>query len=127
MPTTNTACRRRQNRFTIVDESTASVEFDFPAPVGQHYSLPVVNISVSGISFVLEPDRAPGGLEIGEDLTDATITVAGCSMSGELVVMHISEEAGRAICGALFYPAGDADLVKLKSVIAGMEAVRQGG
>jgi hypothetical protein len=127
MPTTKTDCRRSQHRFTLVDESAASVEFVFPAPTGRHYSLPLVNISVSGISFLLQPDRAPGGLEIGEDLTDATITVAGCSMSGELVVMHITEEAGRAICGALFYPAGDADLVKLKSVVAGMEAARQGG
>ena len=127
MPTTKTACRRTQQRFTIVDEASASVEFDFPAPNGRHYSLPLANISISGISFVLEPDRAPGELEIGEDLTNATITVAGCSMSGELVVMHMTEEAGQAICGALFYPAGDADLVKLKSVIAGMEAARPGG
>jgi hypothetical protein len=37
--------------------------------------------------------------------------------------MHVTADPdSRYVCGALFYPSTDTDLVKLKGVIAGMEA-----
>ena len=39
------------------------------------------------------------------------------------MIMHVTPE--RSACGALLFPMTDHDLVKLKSIIAGIEAVQQ--
>ena len=69
------------------------------------------------------PQEVRGPLETISTNVDG-IRIGECLIRGDLVVMHLTAESeARQICGALLYPATDTDLVKLKSVIAGMEAV----
>jgi hypothetical protein len=114
--------RRRQRRHPVSADHVARVEFDYPGPNGKTYRVPVVNLSVSGLSFMLESDDELGRPEEGARLPDAVIRLGDCKLRGELLVMHVTGDPGSGyVCGALFYPATDTDLVKLKSVIAGME------
>ncbi len=123
---TITKSRRRQQRHVVTGGHGAVVEFDYPNPNGRTYRVPVVNLSASGVSFSIraEQHRELFGLEEGANLAGAVLRIGGCMVRGDLVVMHITDvnESERK-CGALLYPDSDNDLVKLKSVIAGMEAV----
>jgi hypothetical protein len=117
----STGSRRRQRRYVVRDQRVACVEFEHPSPNGRHYRLQVVNLSASGVSFSLEGE-APE-LDAGTSLPHSVLRVGECMIRGDLVVMHLTSELAGLVCGALFYPETDTDLVKLKSVIAGMEAV----
>ena len=120
---TITKSRRRQRRHTVTREQVACVEFEHPVPNGKHYRLPIHNFSASGVSFYLDEEHDLDGLDAGTDLPQATVRVGDCMIQGDLVIMHTTPGPGsRPICGALLYPATDNDLLKLKSVIAGMEA-----
>ena len=121
--TTSTTCRRTQQRHTAVGTNTASIELSFPQPEGRRYLLPLVDLSVSGLSFVFEEELA--GIENGTALSDVRVHLGNCEIQGDLVVMHITERSSTQwTCGALFYAAGDTDLLKWRSAIAGIEAVR---
>jgi hypothetical protein len=118
--TRRTACRRTQRRFSISQAATAFVEFECPPSSGNWLKLPLVDISVSGVSFGIidELDSIDSGTSIGP----VKIHLGNCEMAGEFLIMHVTPEgSGRTICGALFYPASDDDLIKLKSVVAGIE------
>jgi hypothetical protein len=116
----STSTRRRQRRYVVRDQRVACVEFEHPSPNGRAYRQTMVNLSASGVSFAL--DGAPE-LDAGTSLPRSTLRVGECIIRGDLIVMHITSEGSCPVCGALFYPASDTDLVKLKGVIAGMEAV----
>jgi hypothetical protein len=119
--TTTTACRRKARRHRL-SSTEASVEFDYPNPGGHPCRLPLVDVSISGLSFAGTDELF--GIEAGTDLSDVTIRVGSCEMRGDLLVMHATPEGvPDAVYGALFYPASDTDLVKMKSVLAGIEAV----
>jgi hypothetical protein len=121
--TTRTASRRRQRRFPLVQGRGAVVELEHPQQPGRRHTLPIVDMSSSGVSFKVELQEIPA-FEIGASLPQVTLVLGGCSIQGELVVMHFTPDSNSsAVCGSLFYPMSDADLVKLKSVIAGMEAI----
>jgi hypothetical protein len=118
---TITGCRRKQPRRTTSGSGKAWVEVNYPQPEGRQHRLALVDVSVSGLSFVFEEQLA--GLETGTDLHDVLIRVGDCEIHGELVVMHVTPHGhDRWLCGALFYAAGDTDLLKWRSAIAGMEA-----
>ena len=114
------ACRRTQRRHPIAPGAETRV--DLECPPGRPWSLSVVDLSVSGISFAFEED-APQ-IDNGTNLPNAVIRIGSCEMRGDLLVMHVTPSSSRTICGALFYPASDDDLIKLKSMIAGIEAVQ---
>ena len=119
--TTTTGCRRKQRRRTTSGSGSAVVEINYPQPEGPRHQLALVDVSVSGLSFVFEDELA--GLEAGADLHDVLIRLGDCEIHGELVVMHVTPQGpDRSLCGALFYAAGDTDLLKWRSAIAGMEA-----
>jgi hypothetical protein len=119
---TITKNRRRQTRHSVSPEDLARVEFDYPTRNGKKYLMPLVNISASGLSFMIDPGDELEGLEEGAGLPEAVLRLGDCAISGEMLVMHMTAGPdSRYVCGALFYPATDTDLVKLKSVIAGME------
>jgi hypothetical protein len=119
---TTTKNRRRQRRHTISTELLARVEFDYPTPNGRSYRVPVINLSPSGLSFTVDGYDELARLDEGSSLPDAVIRLGDCKIRGEMLVMHVTADPdSRYVCGALFYPATDTDLVKLKSVIAGME------
>ncbi len=119
---TMTKNRRRQRRHAIATDNVARVEFDYPTPNGKKYAVPLVNVSASGLSFALDEHEELAALEEGTSLPKSIIRVGDCRIRGELLVMHVTTGSeSRYVCGALFYPATDTDLVMLKSVIAGME------
>jgi hypothetical protein len=114
------ACRRTQRRFSISQTASAFVELEYPPSSGNRLKLPLVDISVSGLSFRFTDELA--GIDSGTSLGPVKIHVGNCEMSGEFLIMHVTpESAFRTICGALFYPTSDDDLIKLKSVVAGIE------
>ena len=118
-----TKSRRRQQRHGVARERAAWVKFEYPSPNGREYRLPLTNVSCSGISFRLT-DEELGGMEEGTTLSETVLCFGDCMIYGDILVMHVtSDPGGTEICGALFYPKADADLVKLKGVIAGMEVV----
>ena len=117
-----TKSRRSQRRYPVAPGKLARVEFAHPGPNGRSYDLDVTNISSSGVSFSFEETDELTGLEEGTSLSGVVIRVGDCMIRGEMVVMHLTGDSGsRHICGALFYPATDNDLVQLKGLIAGME------
>lgn len=121
----STRCRRNVRRHTIVDSENSRVEFRFPHPNGRPWSLPLLDVSVSGFSFSLDDELA--GFDTGTTLEPVVLRIGSVEMHGALLVMHVSRSSSPAtrVCGVLFYPAQDEDLLKLKSVIAGIEAVRK--
>jgi len=121
MPT-KTQNRRIQTRFAVKATTQATVRFTHPGTKGDDQLLSVVNVSASGISFEVEADQGMQQLGEGTTLEEVQLQIGGCTMSGELLVMHVTTAADSGyVCGALFYPASDTDLIKLKSVVAGME------
>lgn len=118
--TTAQACRRKTRRHPAGGSEEACVELSTPNRRGERCRLPLMDISVSGLSFVVG-DELPG-IEHGSDLSDAVIHLGETEIRGDLVVMHLtSETETRTICGALFYAASDEDLIKLRSAVSGME------
>jgi len=117
---TMTACRRRHRRHRIASEQRAHVELDFPSTSVEGNRCPLLDVSVAGVSFVLSDQLV--GVEVGTDIRDVVIRIGDCVLHGDLMVMHVTP--GRRVCGALFYPTTDTDLLKLKSLIAGLEAAQ---
>lgn len=119
---TRTDCRRGPDRHPLPRADDRYVEVEHPKPGGRRYSFPLHDVSISGLSFVLN-EEVPF-VDEGTSLDGATVRVGGCTLRGDLLVMHVTPEmAPGSVCGALFYPASDEDLIKLKSLIAGIEAV----
>ena len=122
MPT-RTPTRRRTPRHAVVLDHDAFVEFDSPG-AGGRCRLPLTDLSHSGLSFHGEPAEIPR-IESGSTVAGASLRIRECIIKGDLVVMHVTQRPdSRILCGALLYPATDHDLLKLKAVLAGMEAVQ---
>jgi hypothetical protein len=120
---TTTKSRRRQIRHSVSPHRDAWVEFEYPSPNGRRHRVKLVNLSCSGISFIVDPEEGLAALEPGTDIPGAIVRIGNCMIYGDMLVMHLTPRGGSdLICGALFYPKSDGDLVKLKGVIAGMEA-----
>lgn len=121
MPT-QTKNRRRQARYSIADDPEAFVEFPVPRAGGRTVRLPMVNLSAAGISFAVESDPDLVTLEVGTTIPRAVARVGTHRVRGELVVMHVTGgRDSRYVCGALLYPATNADLVELRGLIAELE------
>jgi hypothetical protein len=120
---TTTKSRRRQVRHEVAPGRTAWVEFEHPAPHGRHHRLALTNLSSSGVSFAFGAEAELSGLDPGTGIPGVLVRVGDCMIYGDLLVMHVTPRSGTEnVCGALFYPKSDGDLVKLKGVVAGMEA-----
>lgn len=119
-----TTCRRRTTRHVLPAGGDASIEFPFPEG-GERQQFRLLDLSVSGLSFLLGEN--PPLLEAGLELPNVVLRVANCEVRGDMLVMHVtSDSVSQSQCGALFYPASDIELVKLKSVVAGIEAMQAG-
>jgi hypothetical protein len=118
--TTTTANRRKSRRHSARGSEEAFVELAWPERGSERRRLPLVDISISGLSFAIG-DELPG-IENGSCIPHALIRFGDCEIRGELVVMHLTPQTEtRTICGALFYAASDQDLLMYRSVVAGME------
>jgi len=113
--------RRLQRRYSITPDSGAKASFRHPGPAGAPFEVRIRDISLSGLSIIL-PEGFPQ-LEAGDMLRGLEVRVAHKAFSGDLLVMHITpgQEAG-GICGGLFYPEGDEDLITVRLVIKALDA-----
>ena len=78
------------------------------------------DLSQSGLSFVLSHELP--GLSIGDSIDHVHVRVDGRQIRGDLLIMHLSPDAsGGSVCGALFYPLEDEDVLTLREVIRALE------
>jgi len=115
------ANRRLQNRYAISSEAGAVLEFRYPSPNGMQLTARLRDISLSGLSMTLP--EALAEVQPGDIVKGIDARVAGKTFRGDLLVMHVSptSEAG-AMCGGLFYPEGDEDLITIRLVVRALEA-----
>lgn len=108
--------RRLQRRYAPVAGEDSSLRFLYPSRHGVAVETPVRDISLSGISLTL-PRELPG-LHVGDILRDVDARVGRRSFRGDLLVMHLTprNEPG-AICGGLFYPEADEDLITIRLIV----------
>ena len=126
MARTRTASRRKQHRYDISGATNAFVELTHPQPGGQLFRMPLCDIGVSGLRFSYT-EEIPG-IDIGASYSPVAICIGDCRMRGELVIMHLTQVSESVVhCGALFYPASDEELIRLKGVVAGLEAAHSPG
>jgi hypothetical protein len=113
--------RRLQHRFSIPPDAGSELHFRYPAQHGPRLKARVRDISLSGLSMTLPEELA--GVQVGDIVKAIEARVAGKTFRGDLLVMHISSanESG-AVCGGLFYPEGDEDLITIRLVVRALEA-----
>lgn len=112
--------RRRNHRHVLAPERGACAEIRFPQPAGEVLSLRVRDVSLGGISVVL--GESLPGLEVGDTLKGIDCVLEGRRVRGDLLVMHLTpENAPGALCGGLFYPATDGDLLLLRGIVEALE------
>jgi hypothetical protein len=113
--------RRTHRRLDVSENDSYYVEFGYPHPGGEPLRMSLNDISQAGLSFIMS--RELPGIEIGQLISKTVLFMGRRKLRGDLVVAHISPAAnGDAICGALFYPATDTDLKKLKTTVADLLA-----
>lgn len=115
--------RRLQRRYTVAGDAGSRLSFRFPKTGGIAFSVTVRDISLSGLSFLL-PQELPG-IRVGDIIAGVEAVVAERSFRGDLLVMHLTpgNEPG-AICGGLFYPEADEDLITIRLVVRDLDAPR---
>jgi hypothetical protein len=113
--------RRLQHRFTIPSDSGATLHFRYPAQHGPRLEARLRDISLSGLSLTLPEELA--GVQAGDIVKAIEARVSGKTFRGDLLVMHVSpaSESG-VVCGGLFYPEGDEDLITIRLVVRALEA-----
>jgi hypothetical protein len=113
-------CRRKHDRFPLDASRGGTIEFSYPGPAGAICSMPLHDLSRAGLSFVLSHELP--GLEIGDSLDGARIRVNGREVRGDLLVMRLTPDDSRdSVCGGLFYPVEDADILAMRAIIAELE------
>ena len=113
--------RRLQRRYHLAPESGARMKFTYPAPAGVPYDLRLRDISLSGLSMMIPGDFPE--MQAGDMIRGIEVRVSRKSFRGDLLVMHVTPtpEYG-GICGGLFYPEGDEDLITVRLVIKALDA-----
>ena len=115
--------KRSTPRFAIPESQGAVIELTDGPGTGPLRTFQIRDISISGISFVLTDEF--GEPESGTEYPQATLRFPRTEISGGILVMHTTlEDDGALVCGSLFYPASEEDLMKLKGVVAGFEVAR---
>ena len=115
--------KRSTPRFRVPEDHPAVLEVVYPQGAGEPRRFVLRDISISGISFVI-----PGDLpmpESGSEFNRVRLTLPHTEIFGDLLVMHATPtNPEEIVCGSLFYPASEDDLMKLKGVVAGFEVAR---
>lgn len=109
--------RRRNDRFRFEPASRTTFRFRFPDEDGRLFESNVRDISGAGVSFFVVPGLPT--LEAGDLLRDVEVDLGRAPIRGEMVILHVSPqfEPG-AVCGGLFYPRSDDDLLAVRRVCA---------
>lgn len=113
--------RRIERRHPFPTDSEAVVQFRYPSPQGHDIQTRLRDISLSGLSINLPEELR--GIQIGDIVKGIEARIARKSFRGDLLVMHVTQlsQAG-PICGGLFYPEGDEDLITIRLVVRALEA-----
>lgn len=110
------ANRRLQRRYPLPADAGALLRFNHPGPGGPAFSTPVRDVSLSGLSFFL-PSEIPG-LHVGGIVHGIEASIAGRSFRGDLLAMHMTPgNSPGSVCGGLFYPESDEDLITIRLVV----------
>ena len=113
--------RRIERRHTLPADSEAVVRFRFPSPHGEDIEARLRDISLSGLSMVLP--QPLHGAQPGDIVKGIEARVARKSFRGDLLIMHVTpSKQSTPICGGLFYPEGDEDLITIRLVVRALEA-----
>jgi hypothetical protein len=109
--------RRRNDRFRFDSDDAAPFRFRFPDEDGAVFESKVRDISGSGVSFQVVPGLPT--LEAGDLLREVEVQIGPSPIRGEMVILHVTPafEPG-AICGGLFYPKSDDDLLAVRRLCA---------
>jgi hypothetical protein len=116
----STVLVKRDQRFAFLQAKNARVSFCYPNQDGTPIDQPLVDISVSGMSFALE--RELPLLSRGAVIAGVLVRIGDCEMRGKLLIKHVTRNGSDVICGAVFYPASEIDMNKLNGMIAGISA-----
>lgn len=112
--------RRTLDRHRVIEGLSAQVEFRWPGRKGGPVQARLRDVSYAGLSLSLT--EALPGLEVGDCLEGLAIQVDGIRIHGELLVMHMTPSSKTGIvCGGLFYPAGDEDVLALRRAVRRLE------
>ncbi len=118
------ACRRRHRRFVLPGDGSACIRFGYPRPSGSKFALALRDVSSCGVSFVL--DREFPGLEVGLTIENVRVTVGAVQLAGDVLVMRLTPDAGAgSVCGALFFPDGDDNILGLQRLVADLEVTEE--
>lgn len=116
-------CRRKSRRLNFPKGETWEIEFNFPAPGGIPCRMPLRDLSTSGTAFRLIHDLP--GLEFGRTVRYATMNMNDRKVHGDMLVMHLTpDDAEGAVCGVLFYPATDKDVIIWREALVELESKR---
>jgi hypothetical protein len=62
------------------------------------------------------------GIQVGDIVKGIEAQVARKQFRGDLLVMHVTPaNEPNAVCGGLFYPEGDEDLITIRLVVRALE------
>lgn len=112
--------RRLQNRYAVPPETGAVLQFCHPSPHGRRLEARIRDVSLSGLSMVL-PDEL-SDVQAGDIVKGIEARVARKTFRGDLLVMHVSQaNDALPVCGGLFYPEGDEDLITIRLVVRALE------
>lgn len=113
--------RRLQDRHTVPADAAATLHFRHPAPNGKPLEARLRDVSLSGLSMVLPEELSD--VQAGDIVRGIVARVARKSFRGDLLVMHVTRaNEAVAVCGGLFYPEGDEDLITIRLVVRALEA-----
>jgi hypothetical protein len=113
--------RRLERRHPLPSDAGAALYFRYPSPNGPSLEVRLRDVSLSGLSMLLPEELA--GIQAGDIVKGIEARVARKTFRGDLLVMHVTpaNQVG-AICGGLFYPEGDEDLITIRLVVRALEA-----
>ena len=112
--------RRTLDRHRVNDGLGARVVFRWPDRKGIPVEAKLRDVSYAGLSLSLS--EALPGLEVGDCIKGLSVDLDGTRIHGELLVMHVTPSSKTGlVCGGLFYPAGDADVLALRRVVRRLE------
>ena len=117
--------RRLQPRYPLPVDAAASLSFRYPFPNGELVEARLRDISLSGLSLVLP--EALSRVQVGDIVNAIEARVAAKRFRGDLLVMHVTGTGGQGtVCGGLFYPEGDEDLITIRLVLRALETAARG-
>ena len=111
---------RRRHRRHRSDPAALRLRFSFPDETSRRHEAALRDVSVSGISFLLEQHHPE--FVAGDTLKAVELEILGSRLHGEVVVMHAMRYGdGTGYCGGLYFPKSDDDLLAMRRICGSLE------